>query len=295
MSESEKSLSLVGSAVQQVEELSKQIQLVSGGVLTPDESNILSSMFLAGMFKDVKSLFNAVVKANFGKRVGIDPMTAVTSTYIIDGKLGMEAKAIRNTLVIAGYDINNITPEGKENEYCELEWIFQGKILGKSKFTIEDGVARGYIDPSCVKVPGFPHKHNDREKQVWNKWKKPAPGYETKTSCDCKDNWRAMLEEMLMARATSKGNTKYGNRAFKGEVYEVSELVESPFREDTTPVDVARARVAKAKSIDELQEISKDIDDDTLTAVLADISARSKEILENDTAKANNPSSPTKK
>lgn len=295
MAENTNALALVNNAVIQAKELGTQIQLVSGNALTEDDSLILGSMFLAGMFKDMNSLFNAVVKAAFGKRLGIDAMTAVTSTYVIDGKLGMEAKAMRNTLVMAGYDIDNITPEGKENKYCELQWAFKGKILGKSKFTIEDAVSRGYVDPTCVKVAGFPDNHNDREISFYNKWKKPAAGWDKKVSCDCKDNWRAMLQEMLMARATSRGNTKYGNKAFKGEVYEVSELVESPFREDTTAVDIGRAKIGEAKTIDELQAIVKELQPDELTELMEDVSAKTKELLSNATPKADNPPSTPEK
>lgn len=291
MAENNNALALVNTAVGQAKELSSQIQLVSGNVLTEDDSLVLGSMFLAGMFKDMNSLFNAVVKATFGKRLGIDPMTAVTSTYVIDGKLGMEAKAIRNTLVMAGYDINNLTPAADVHKYCELEFVYKGQILGRAKFTLEDAVARGYVDPTCVSVKDFPYKHNDRPLRRYNRFDRK---WEEKTTCNCKENWRAMLEEMLIARATSKGNTKFGNKAFKGEVYEINELIESPFREDTTSIDVGRERIAKATTLDELQAITKDLEANELTELMDDISAKTKELLSNakSESKANSSSSP---
>lgn len=285
MADSKELVAKATGAVVQFKAVADQIEIISGGTVNGQDAMLLSSMFFSGYFKDIDSLSKAVVRVAFGKRIGVDVATAVTSLYIIDGKPGLEAKAMRNTLVMAGYDILNITPEGKENEYCELEWRYKDKVLGKSKFTVEDAVARGYVDPTCVKVEGFPHKHNDREISRYNKWKKPQPGYETKMTCECKDNWRAMLEEMLMARSTSRGNTKHGSRAFKQEVYEVSELIESPFREDTTAVDVARDSVSKAKTIQELQAITKELDNDTLADVLPDISARTQELLKNDAPK----------
>lgn len=288
----ELSLASVSKEAAKFQSVAEQIELISGGEVAGKDAMLLSSMFFSGYFKDIESLSKAVVRVAFGKLIGVPVATAVTSLYIIDGKPALEAKAIRNTLVMAGYTINNITPEADKFKFCKLEWQYKDRMLGTSEFNIDDAIAREYVDPTCIKVEGYPYKHNDREMQRYDR---KAGRYVTKMTCDCKDNWRAMLEEMLIARATSKGNTKFGNRAFKQEVYEVSELTESPFREDTTPVDVARSKIQAAKTVDELQEITRDLQASDLQQVMDDISIKTKELLENAKTKADNPSSAPEK
>lgn len=282
---SELTTAAVSKEVAKFEAVASQIEAISGGEVQGKDAMLLSSMFFSGYFKDIESLSKAVVRVAFGKLIGVPVATAVTSLYIIDGKPALEAKAIRNTLVMAGYTIDNTTPPEDVYKFCTLKWYYKEKYLGESTFSIEDAIARGYVDPTCVKVDGFPHKHNDREIERYNKYKRT---YEKKTTCECKDNWRAMLEEMLIARATSKGNTKFGNRAFKQEVYEVSELTESPFREDTTVEDVNRDAINKAKTLDELQEITKGLKPEDLTKLMDDISAKTKELLSDAKAKTDN-------
>lgn len=265
------------------------IQMLSGNVLEQDDAMLLSSMYQSGFFKDVDSLSKAVTKAVFGKKIGIDVATAISSLVIIDGKPSLEAKAIRNTLNMAGYSIVTQKLDDKE---CILDWSYQGKPLGKSNFTMHDAIARGYIDPTCAALDGFPVKHNDRPLKRYNKWEKR---WDEKTTCECKDNWRAMPQEMLVARATSRGNTMYGNKAFKQEVYEAGELLDSPFREDTTALDVGKDRINKAKTVDELEAISKDLQPEELTELLPEINAKTRELIQNETGKSDTGRSTTKK
>lgn len=260
--------------IQQAQALAGDIQLLSGNMLNTDDAMLLGSMFQSGYFKDVDSLSKAVTRAAFGKRIGIDVMTAVTSLYIIDGKPALEAQAIRNTCVLAGYDI--ITKE-LTNEQCVLEWQFKGKHLGESRFTKMDAVRMGFVDPTCVK---WPDEHNVRPVTVW-KWDKQL-GRKAPTKaegCECKDNWMKVPLPMLLARATTLGSRMYGNHALKQEVYDIDELQDSNIRPDTTPVDATRANIAAAKTIDDLQAITKEISADVLQEVLPEINAKTKELL----------------
>lgn len=262
--------------IQQAQQLAGDIQLLSGNLLNQDDAMLLGSMFQSGYFKDVDSLSKAVTRAAFGKRVGIDVMTAVTSLYIIDGKPALEAQAIRNTCVMAGYDI--VTKE-LSNERCVLEWYWKGKPLGESEFTKRDAILMGFIDPTCTK---WPEEHNIRQIKRWNKWKKPVAGYEEKDGCECKDNWVKVPKPMLMARATTLGSRMYGNHALKQEVYDIDELRDSNIRPDTTPIDAARASIAAVKNIPELQTITKELSQEVLAEVLSDIQAKTEELLKDE-------------
>lgn len=260
------------------------IQLLSGRKLSEDEAMLLASMYQSEYFKSVDSLSKAITRVVFGKMIGIDVATALTSLYIIDGKPGLESKAIRNTLNMAGY---SIVTKKLTNKECVLDWSYKGKHLGESSFTMHEAMMRGYIDPKCYDLKTFPKNHkDDQDIRRYNKYEKR---WEVSKGCHCKDNWKAMPQEMLVARATSKGNTKYGNYAFKQEVYDVDELIDSPFREDTTSIDVARGQIQKAKTIDELQKITRELPANELEELLADISQRTKELLGNAKSKTDNP------
>lgn len=271
--DNDKSLSKpVPAAIVQAKELASQIQLVSGNQLSDDDAMLLGSMFTSGYFSSVDSLSKAVTRAVFGKRIGVDVMTAISSLYIIDGKPALEAQAIRNTCVMAGYDI--ITKHLDENE-CVLEWHYKGKFLGESKFSKVDAQRMGFIDPTCTE---WPNKHNIRQISRWNKYKKTK---ELIQDCECKDNWKKVPLPMLLARATTLGSRMYGNHALRQEVYDVDELRDSNIRPDTTPVDIARIRVEDAKSIDDLQKLTKELTTDELQEVLPEINAKTKELLNN--------------
>jgi hypothetical protein len=269
-SENNKDLTIgIGTAVAQAQNVGEQIVLVSGNTIEQSDAMLLGSMFMSGYFKDIDSLSKAVVRAAFGKRLGIDVMTAVTSLYIIDGKPALEAQAIRNTCVMAGYDI---VTKKLNDEQCVLEWHFKGKLLGESKFTRTDALRMGFIDPTCK----WPESHNIREIKRYNKWKQQ---WENKQGCECKDNWVKVPQDMLMARATTKGSRMYGNQALKQEVYDVDELRDSNIRPDTTPIDVARLNIEKAENIETLEEVTRNLTPEELPQLLDDISNKTKELL----------------
>lgn len=263
--------------IQQAQALAGDIQLLSGNMLNIDDAMLLGSMFQSGYFKNVDSLSKTVTRAAFGKRIGIDVMTAVTSLYIIDGKPALEAQAIRNACVLAGYDI----PTKKlDYDECILEWHYKGKLLGESKFTKVDAIRMGFIDPTCAK---WPDEHNLREITVW-KWDKQlgrkAPVKQQ--GCECKDNWMKVPLPMLLARATTLGSRMYGNHALKQEVYDIEELQDSNIRPDTTPVDATLANINAAKTVDDLQAITSEIPSEVLHEVLPQINAKTKELLSNE-------------
>lgn len=264
----------VSLAVKQAEVLGDQISQISGGLIEQKDGMLLGSMLISGYFKDIDSLSKAVVRASFGKRIGVDVMTAVTSLYIVDGKPALEATAIRNGLTAAGYTLKT---KELSDERCLLEFWYKGELLGGEavEFTRDNAILMGFVDPACE----WPRKHNIRPVRTYNKYNRQ---WEMKDGCECKDNWKKTGKAMLLARATTLGGRMHGNQAFKEEVYDLDELTNSNIRPDTTSVDVARAEVRKATTIDQLQEITQRLSTDDLTEVLDDIDLRTKELIEAD-------------
>lgn len=90
----------------------------------------------SGMFPDVKSAAQAVVKIQAGQEIGIAPFAAMTGIHIIQGKPTVGAGLIASKVKSSGkYDYKVIEMSDKK---CSLDF-YQGKeMIGNSTFTIED-------------------------------------------------------------------------------------------------------------------------------------------------------------
>jgi hypothetical protein len=260
--------------------VANDIQLLSGNTLGQDDAMLLASMYGSGYFKDMDSMSKAVTKCVFGKMLGMPVAVALTGLYIIDGKPGLEAKTVRNTLVQAGYTINT---KRLDDEECVLEFIYKGTSLGETSFSMHDAMRRGYVDPTCYDLKDFPKVHNDRQVKKYNKFKKQS---EQVTSCYCKDNWRSMPQEMLMARATTKGANSLANQAFNNqEFFDKEELEDSPFKEADKVAD-ARTAIKNAKTLEEIEAVTKDLDPRDFETLMQLVNERSREIIENENSRS---------
>lgn len=261
--------------------VAKEIQMLSGNQLVEDDAMLLASMYQSGYFKNVDSMSKAVTRCVFGKMLGIPIAVALTGLYIIDGKPGLEAQTIRNTLKQADYTINTVKLDGRE---CELEFIYKGKSLGTTKFTMHDAMRRGYVDQTCYELAKFPEEHNIRTVKKYDKFKKQTV---EKQGCYCKDNWFSMPQEMLMARATTKGANSLANQAFNNqEVFDKEELEDSPFRDADAVLD-AREAIMNAKTLQEIEDATKDLEPQDFQQLMQLINEKSREIITNEESKRN--------
>jgi len=95
----------------------------------------------SGMFTDIKSAAQAVVKIQAGAEIGIPPFASMSGIHIIQGKPTIGAGLIASTVKGSGkYDYRVIQQDEKA---CSIDF-FQGKEkLGNSTFTIEDAKKAG--------------------------------------------------------------------------------------------------------------------------------------------------------
>lgn len=95
----------------------------------------------SGMFPDIKSAAQAVVKIQAGQEIGISPFAAMSGIHIIQGKPTIGAGLIASKIKSSGkYDYKVI--EMSEIK-CSLDF-YQGKeMIGNSTFTIEDAKKAG--------------------------------------------------------------------------------------------------------------------------------------------------------
>lgn len=105
--------------------------------LSFDEINSISEAFYkSGMFPDVKSQAQAIVKIQAGQEMGVAPFSAMSGIHIILGKAEPGAKIISAKIKSSGkYDYKVLE---LNDEVCRLEFSENGKPVGVSEFSIRD-------------------------------------------------------------------------------------------------------------------------------------------------------------
>jgi hypothetical protein len=90
----------------------------------------------SGMFADIKSAAQAVVKIQAGQELGIAPFAAMSGIHIIQGKPTVGAGIMAAKVKASGkYDYEVVQMDEK---VCSLDFFQGKKKLGNSKFTIDD-------------------------------------------------------------------------------------------------------------------------------------------------------------
>jgi hypothetical protein len=109
---------------------------------TQDAMSIAETFYNSGMFVDIKSSSQAMVKIMAGQEFGIPPFAAMSGIHLIQGKPTIGAGLMAQRVKKSGkytYNVLQLT-----DLICELEFIQLPKtILGKSTFTIEDAKKAG--------------------------------------------------------------------------------------------------------------------------------------------------------
>jgi hypothetical protein len=162
--------------------------ILTGSAIAPilAEPMQLGEVFMqSGMFTDIKSQAQAVVKILAGKELGLAPLEAMTNLYIVNGKVALQAKVIGALIKKSGkYDY---TVEKLDSQECVMTFYKlesdKRTELGKSTFTIKDAAAAGIVN---------------------------------------KEVWKSYPRNMLFARALSNGARWYASDAFCG--YSVEEM-----------------------------------------------------------------------
>jgi len=106
-----------------------------------DALSIGEVFFKSGLFQDIKSVHQAVVKILAGQEMGISPMASMNGIHIIQGKpvvgAGLMAARVKS---FGKYDYK---VKQHDDKACAIEF-FQGKeSLGVSTFTIDDAKKAG--------------------------------------------------------------------------------------------------------------------------------------------------------
>jgi hypothetical protein len=109
---------------------------------TQDALSIAETFFQSGMFVDIKSSSQAMVKIMAGQEFGIPPFAAMSGIHLIQGKPTIGAGLMAQRVKKSGKYTYNVLQ--LNDSICEIEFIQLPKtILGKSTFTIEDAKKAG--------------------------------------------------------------------------------------------------------------------------------------------------------
>lgn len=117
------------------------------------ESMSLGDVFVkSGMFPDLKSQAQAVVKILAGRELGLSPLQSMTDIYMVNGKVALQAKLIAALIKKSGkydYHIDKL-----DNEECAISFFqINGKKekIGDSFFSIKDAAKAGIVNKEVWK------------------------------------------------------------------------------------------------------------------------------------------------
>jgi hypothetical protein len=108
---------------------------------TTDMMNISKAFYESGMFTDIKSAAQAMVKISAGAEMGIPPFAAMSGIHIIQGKPTIGAGLMAaNVKASNKYDYKVIEQSEK---VCSIDFYKGKELLGNSTFTIEEAKKAG--------------------------------------------------------------------------------------------------------------------------------------------------------
>ena len=145
------------------------------------EPMALSEVFVkSGMFPDVKSQAQGVVKILAGKELGLTPFQSMGGLYFVNGKIGIQANIVSGLIRKSkkyDYSIIKLTAETCEIDFFDITSPTEPKLLGRSIFGKTEAARAGLIN---------------------------------------KDNYKNYPDSMYFARAISQGAKRYTPDALMG-------------------------------------------------------------------------------
>lgn len=112
-------------------------EVIKAEVLPLSEITTIGKVFAeSGLFADVKSQAQAVVRILAGQEIGIPPFAAISGIHIIQGKPTIGAGLMASRVKGSGkYDYK---VKEQTDKLCSIDFLQNGQVIGNSTFTIED-------------------------------------------------------------------------------------------------------------------------------------------------------------
>ena len=104
--------------------------------LYEETEKVAAAMVKSGYFQDSRDVSQAIVKILAGREMGFGAFASMTGVYIIQGRPSVGANLMASAVKRSkhyDYRVMEMTDQA-----CEIEYLQQGKVIGRSRFTIED-------------------------------------------------------------------------------------------------------------------------------------------------------------
>jgi len=181
-----------------------------------EQTAIAKAFKESGLFPDLKSEAQAIVKVQAGLELGLEPFAAMQGIDIVQGKPRMNA-SLQAGLIKKSGRYNYKVLEHSE-QACKLEfyekWGEQWQSIGTSEFTMKE-----------AQQAGLTHK----------------------------DNWKKHPKNMLFARALSNGAKWYCADVFLTATYNESDEFDTVYQPqvvvDSTGLDAIKAKVSAQNTV----------------------------------------------
>jgi len=109
---------------------------------TPTEVMAIGKAFAdSGMFPDIKSAAQAIVKIQAGAELGIGPFQSMSGIHIIAGKPTIGAGVMASMVKASGKYNYKVTEQTEK--LCSIDFYEGKELIGNSTFTIEDAKKAG--------------------------------------------------------------------------------------------------------------------------------------------------------
>jgi hypothetical protein len=180
-----------------MENNNKELQLFTNDTLK--EVQPLCDVFVqSGIFEDVKSAAQAIVKVLAGREIGLSPLESMMGLYIVKNRVAASAKVISSLIKKSkkyDYQIAKL-----DNEECTILFFnleAESLEIGQSTFTIKDAARAGIVNGT---------------------------------------NWKNYPKNMLFARAISNGARWYCPDVYCGYIQEELEGITEAPKEDVVTI-----------------------------------------------------------
>jgi hypothetical protein len=172
---------------------------LAGGLSLDEIKSVGTLFFQSGMFKDAKSAAQAITKVIAGQELGVPPMQSMRGIHVVDGNPQLSAGLIAALVKRSGrYDYR---VKEQNDTVVVLEWrqavgwagriVTKYEVVGESSFTLAEAESANLTS---------------------------------------RTNWKTYTEDMLFARALTRGARRYCPDVFGGAVYAPGEA--APDQED---------------------------------------------------------------
>lgn len=103
----------------------------------------------SGIFKDVKTAAQAVVKIVAGRELGLSAIESMNAFYIVNDRITIYASAIAGLVKKSGkYDYKVIKLTDEE---CTIEFFYEKESVGAVTFTLKDAAKAGIVNKDVWK------------------------------------------------------------------------------------------------------------------------------------------------